>query len=185
MNILALDVGGIPRQWLNFEQAIMYHAKNQVAWTLGETVAKFRGGIQKDGTESYLESPSIIAIKGGEGFNPAKFGRVVLTNKTLFGRDRHVCAYCANSFTSNHLSRDHIVPVSRGGQNIWMNVVTACKTCNSRKSDSTLKECGMELVYMPYEPNHYEHIILQNRNILADQMDYLKSGIPKHSRVFQ
>lgn len=183
MNILALDVGGIPRQWLNFEQAILYHAKKQVAWSLGEPIAKFHGGMQKDGTESYLESSSIIAIKSGQGFNPAKFGTVILTNKTLFGRDRHICAYCGNHFTSNNLSRDHIVPVSRGGINSWMNVVTACKTCNSRKSNRTLKECNMELLYMPYAPNHYEHIILQNRNILADQMDYLKVGIPKHSRL--
>lgn len=185
MNVLALDVGGIPRQWLNLEQAILYHAKGQVAWSLGDTIAKFRGGLQNDGTESYLETPSIIAIRGGEGFNPAKLGNVVLSNKTLFGRDRHVCAYCGNHFTSNNLSRDHITPVSRGGQNIWMNVVTACKKCNSVKSDKTLKEAGLELIYMPYVPNHYEHIILQNRNILADQMDYLKTGIPKYSRVFQ
>jgi hypothetical protein len=185
MNVLALDVGGIPRQWLNLEQAILYHAKGQVAWSLGDTIAKFRGGLQNDGTESYLETPSIIAIRGGEGFNPAKLGTVVLSNKTLFGRDRHVCAYCGNHFTSNHLSRDHITPVSRGGENIWMNVVTACKKCNSVKSNKTLKEAGLELLYMPYVPNHYEHIILQNRNILADQMDYLKTGIPKYSRVFQ
>lgn len=185
MNVLALDVGGIPRQWLNLEQAILYHAKGQVAWSLGDTIAKFRGGLQNDGTESYLETPSIIAIRGGEGFNPAKLGNVVLSNKTLFGRDRHVCAYCGGHFTSNNLSRDHITPVSRGGQNVWMNVVTACKKCNSHKSDKTLKEAGLELIYMPYAPNHYEHIILQNRNILADQMDYLKTGIPKYSRVFQ
>jgi hypothetical protein len=183
MNVLALDVGGIPRQWLNLEQAILYQAKGQVAWSLGDTIAKFRGGIQNDGTESVLETPSIIAIKGGEGFNPAKFGTVVLSNKTLFGRDRHVCAYCGNHFTSNHLSRDHIIPMSRGGENKWMNVVTSCKKCNSQKSDKSLKEAGLELLYMPYEPNHYEHIILQNRNILADQMDYLRTGVPKHSRV--
>lgn len=185
MNVLALDIGGIPRQWLSLEQAILYQAKKQVAWSLGETVAKFRGGTQNDGTESYIETPSIIAIRGGDGFNPAKFGKVVLSNKTLFGRDRNICAYCGNHFTSNTLSRDHITPVSRGGENKWMNVVTACKKCNSVKSDKTLKEAGLELIYMPYEPNHYEHIILQNRNILADQMDYLKTGIPKHSRVFQ
>ena len=185
MNVLALDVGGIPRQWLNLEQAILYHAKGQVAWSLGDTIAKFRGGLQNDGSESFLETPSIIAIRGGEGFNPAKLGNVVLSNKTLFGRDRHVCAYCGGHFTSNNLSRDHITPVSRGGQNVWMNVVTACKKCNSHKSDKTLKEAGLELIYMPYAPNHYEHIILQNRNILADQMDYLKTGIPKYSRVFQ
>jgi hypothetical protein len=183
MNVLALDVGGIPRQWLNLEQAILYQAKGQVAWSLGDTIAKFRGGVQNDGTESVLETPSIIAIKGGEGFNPAKFGTVVLSNKTLFGRDRHVCAYCGGHFNSNHLSRDHIIPMSRGGENKWMNVVTACKKCNSQKSDKSLKEANLELIYMPYEPNHYEHIILQNRNILADQMDYLRTGVPKHSRV--
>jgi hypothetical protein len=184
MNVLALDVGGIPRQWLSFEQAILYQAKKQVAWSLGDTVATFRGGLQNDGTESILETPSIIAIRGGEGFNPAKLGRVVLTNKTLFGRDRHVCAYCGGHFNSNHLSRDHITPVSRGGQNVWMNVVTSCKKCNSVKSDKTLKEARLELLYVPYEPNHYEHMILQNRGILADQMEYLASGVPKHSRVF-
>ena len=62
MNVLALDVGGIPRQWLSFEQAILYQAKNQVAWSLGDTVATFRGGIQNDGTESILETPSIIVL---------------------------------------------------------------------------------------------------------------------------
>lgn len=183
MNVLALDVGGIPRQWLSLEHAILYQAKKQVAWSLGETVATFRGGTQNDGTESFIETPSIIAIRGGEGFNPSKFGKVILSNKTLFGRDRHVCAYCGKQFTSNNLSRDHISPVSRGGENKWMNVVTACKKCNSVKSDRTLKEAHLELLYMPYEPSHYEHMVLQNRNILADQMDYLRTGIPKHSRV--
>ena len=185
MNILALDVSGVPRQWLNFEQAIMYHAKNQVAWTLGSVIAKFRGGIQNDGSESYLESSSIIAIKSSAGFNPAKYGRVILTNKTLFARDKHICAYCGNHFTSNNLSREHIQPVSRGGEDKWENVVTACKTCNTSKSNKTLKESGRELLYVPYAPNHYEHMILLNRNILADQMEYLVAGIPKHSRINQ
>lgn len=183
MNVLALDVGGIPRQWLSLEQAILYQAKKQVAWSLGETIATFRGGVQNDGTMSLIETPSIIAVRGGDGFNPAKFGKVVLSNKTLFGRDRHVCAYCGDSFTSSNLSRDHIIPVSRGGENKWMNVVTACKGCNSRKSNKTLKEARLELLYIPYEPNYYEAMILQNRNILVDQMDYLKTGIPKYSRV--
>lgn len=183
MNVLALDVGGIPRQWLCFEQAILYQAKKQIAWSLGETVATFRGGTQKDGTDSVLETPSIIAIRGGDGFNPAKLGKVILSNKTLFGRDKHTCAYCGSHFTSNNLSRDHIIPVSRGGENKWMNVVTSCKSCNSRKSDKTLKEAKLELLYAPYVPNHFEHMILMNRGILADQMDYLRTGVPKHSRL--
>jgi 5-methylcytosine-specific restriction endonuclease McrA len=66
-----------------------------------------------------------------------------------------------------------------------MNVVTACHPCNHKKGDKTPKEANMELIYVPYAPTHAENMILQNRNILADQMDYLVSMVPKHSRVFQ
>jgi len=185
MSILALDVSGVPRQWISKDDAITYHAKNAVAWALGEVVAKYRGGLQKSGEMSYIESQSIIAIKG-HGFNPYKHSTVALTNKTLFGRDRHICAYCGNHFTnSNNLSREHILPKSRGGTNNWMNIVTACKPCNGKKDSKTLKESGMELLYLPYIPSHFENMILQNRNILADQMDYLMSGVPKHSRILQ
>jgi 5-methylcytosine-specific restriction endonuclease McrA len=183
MAVLALDISGTPRQWIGYDDAISYHATNSVAWSMGEIVARYHGGIQQDGTMSYLETPSIIAIKG-PGFNPHKHATVALSNRTLFGRDRNVCAYCGGHFANyNHLSRDHIVPRSRGGENTWMNVVTSCKNCNSRKSNKTLKESGLELLYAPYVPNHYENMILQSRNILGDQMEYLLAGVPKHSRI--
>jgi hypothetical protein len=182
MNILALDATGLPRKWINFEDAITYHAKGQVVWTLGEAVAKFRGGIQNDGTMSYIESPSIIAVKG-KGYSLDKVGRVILTNKTLFGRDRHMCAYCGGVFLAGKLSRDHVVPVSKGGEDTWMNTVTSCVKCNTHKGAKTLERSGLQLLYVPYEPNHYENMILQNRSILADQMEYLLSGVPKNSRV--
>jgi 5-methylcytosine-specific restriction endonuclease McrA len=183
MTVLALDISGTPRQWISYDAAITYHAKNAVAWSLGEIVAKYRGGVQNDGEMSYIETSSIIAVKG-HGFNPHKHAHVALSNRTLFGRDRYVCAYCGGHFPNyNNLSRDHIVPRSRGGDNTWTNVVTACKPCNSKKDDKTLKESRMELLYVPYVPNHFENLILQNRNILADQMEYLLSGVPKHSRI--
>lgn len=180
MSVLALDVSGIPRQWISYEDAITYHAKGQVAWSLGEVIARFRGGVQATGEQSYIETTSIIAVNG-HGLKD--FRKVALTNKTLFGRDRHVCAYCGGTFSPSQLSRDHIKPRALGGLDIWTNVVTSCKDCNSGKGHKTLQEAGLELLYVPYEPNHYENMILQNRNILADQMEYLLSGVPKHSRI--
>jgi 5-methylcytosine-specific restriction endonuclease McrA len=183
MSVLTLDISGTPRQWISTDDAITYHAKKAVAWALGEVIAKYRGGTQRDGQTSYLETTSIIAVKG-HGFNPYKHANVALSNKTLFGRDRHICAYCGEHFPNyHHLSRDHIVPKFLGGENTWMNVVTACKDCNSKKSHKTLKQARMELLYVPYVPNHYENMILQNRTILADQMEYLLAGVPKHSRI--
>lgn len=183
MAVLTLDVAGIPRKWVSFDDAITYKAKNLVAWTMGEVAAKYNGGIRSDGTKSYLETHSIIAIKGN-GFNPGRLPSVNLTNRTLFGRDRNICCYCGDHFSgSGNLSRDHIMPRSRGGLDTWTNVVTACKPCNQRKGDRTLKECRFELLYVPYTPSFHEHMILLNRNILADQMEYLMSGVPKHSRL--
>lgn len=52
------------------------------------------------------------------------------------------CAYCGGVATT----RDHIVPVSRGGSNIPTNVVPACLSCNSRKGNRTAEEAGMTLL---------------------------------------
>ena len=185
MTVLALDISGVPRQWISTDDAITYHAKNAVAWSLGDVVARYHGGIQEDGRQSYLETPSIIAIRG-HGFNPQKHAKVGISNRTLFGRDRNICAYCAGHFANfRELSRDHIVPRSRGGLNTWMNLVTSCRKCNAKKGDRLLKEVGMELIYLPYVPCHYENLILQSRTILADQMDYLMAGLPRNSRVLK
>lgn len=185
MSVLALDVSGVPRTWVSFDDAISYFAKDLVAWSLGEVIAKYHGGYKQDGSRSYLETQSIIAIKG-EGFDFRKHSKVILTNKTLFARDRNVCAYCGSRFgTHQKLSRDHILPKCYGGEDEWTNVVTACLPCNQKKGCKTLKEAKMELLYIPYEPSHYENLLLQNRNILKDQMEYLLSGIPKHSRIRQ
>jgi 5-methylcytosine-specific restriction endonuclease McrA len=181
--ILALDISGVPRKWISQDDAITYHAKGAVAWSLGEVIAKYHGGIQKTGELSYIESPSIIAIRG-HGFDPHKHAHVPLTNKTLFGRDRYMCAVCGTVHADyKKLSRDHIIPVSKGGQNTYENCITMCKPCNSYKGNKTLKEADLELLYIPYRPNHWENLILQNRNVLADQMDFLVAGLPKYSRI--
>ena len=42
---------------------------------------------------------------------------------------------------------------------------------------------GMALLYTPYVPNKAEFLILSNRNILADQMDFLLQHLPQQSRA--
>jgi len=43
----------------------------------------------------------------------------------------------------------------------------------------------LELLYAPYIPDRAEALILSNRRILADQMEFLVAHLPKHSRVLQ
>src|SRR3546814_5368592 len=65
------------------------------------------------------------------------------------------------------------MPASRGGASIWENCVTACRSCNQRKDDRTPEEANMRLLAVPYIPNLAEYLILSNRRILADQMEFL------------
>lgn len=51
------------------------------------------------------------------------------------------CAYCTRS--SARLEQDHVIPLSRGGNNTMNNMLPACKSCNSRKKDRLLEEVGM------------------------------------------
>ena len=93
-------------------------------------------------------------------------------------------AYCGQRFMLRDLSRDHVVPVSRGGRDVWTNSVTACRRCNTKKANRSPEAADMPLLYVPYVPNRHEHFILRNRRILADQMEYLLAGVPRTSRLY-
>lgn len=58
----------------------------------------------------------------------------------VFKRDSFTCQYCGESAPNVILNVDHIYPVSKGGNNEIMNLVTSCEDCNSGKSDKLLKE---------------------------------------------
>ena len=186
--ILTLDAQGTPHRWVSHDTAIVYHAKNLVAWQMGEgeNDVLYRGGNNRlTGRQSRIITAPIIAIKGESAAAKRMNKPPALTNRELFRRDHFMCAYCGKIFKDTHLTRDHIVPRSRGGEDRWMNVVTACDTCNHRKDAQLLQECGMQLLYVPYTPNRAEALILENRVILGCQMDYLKSFLPQHSRVWK
>lgn len=182
-NILKLDVAGQPLDWINYERAAYYYGSEKVSWDMGEYYT-LRGGINALSQErSTLQIKNIIAVTG----EVAKYkGTPSLNNKSLFARDKQLCAYCGNKFSQAELTRDHIHPQSKGGKNIWENVVTACKPCNTRKGDLDIKDFNMKLLYIPYKPDYAESLILRNRKILVDQMDYLMDFVKnKNSRLLQ
>ncbi|MEP6574334.1 MAG: HNH endonuclease [Gemmatimonadota bacterium] len=80
-----------------------------------------------------------------------------LTNEHLFLRDGHRCAYCSRHRKDlgarERLTRDHLVPRSKGGTDEWLNVVTACSSCNHRKNDRLLAEVGRKSKVVPWVPS--------------------------------
>ena len=75
---------------------------------------------------------------------------VSLTRQNLFKRDGFSCQYCG---TNRDLTLDHVTPRAKGGKTNWMNLVTACRDCNTRKGDLSPTEAGMRLRQQPFRPS--------------------------------
>lgn len=179
--LLSLDAHGRILDWINWQDATCLYVRDAVLWTLGDPCLTVYGGTSRlTGAQSVVRLHPIIAARGH--VRPgAKPPSPALTNAALFSRDSHLCLYCGNEFSRPHLTRDHVMPLSRGGRDRWENVVTACFHCNSRKGGRTPQQASMPLLAVPYRPSWVEHLILSNRHILADQMAFLKSHLPKRA----
>lgn len=45
------------------------------------------------------------------------------------------CVYCLEMKPGNQMTKDHFIPKSRGGKDIPLNYVAACKECNMVKGN--------------------------------------------------
>ncbi len=181
--ILRIDLSGQPLEWVSWQDAVCLYARELVVWTVGEPLLRVRGGLSRcDGSPSSMDIHSIVACNGR--VIPKGHLTPPLTNKALFGRDRELCLYCGKAYPAVDLTRDHVVPVSRGGVGAWHNVVAACRRCNHFKGSRLLEECGMELRALPYVPNFSEYLALINSGrILGDQMEFLRKSFGSDSRL--
>lgn len=183
--ILRTDVSGMPLEWVDYKEAARLYHTGQVSYTCGSLLYRLFGGTSAlTGLRTVVEVNSIIATLGHTG-NPGNLrgaGYVPpLNNQTLFRRDAYLCLYCGIRFTYSLLSRDHVTPFSRGGKDVWNNVVTACRRCNNAKASRTPEQAGMQLLAVPFTPTYAEYIYLKGRRVLADQMEYLLAHFPRHS----
>lgn len=182
--VLSLDVSGRILNWISWQDAVCLYVREAVAWTLGDPCLTIHGGHRRsDSRQSIIELHPIVASSGhcrSGAVEPAP----TLTNPALFARDRMLCLYCGEHFPRNELTRDHVRPLAQRGKDIWENVVTACIACNIRKSSRTPQQANMPLLAVPYRPSWVEHLIMSNRNILVDQMEFLTHHLPrKHRRA--
>jgi 5-methylcytosine-specific restriction endonuclease McrA len=96
---------------------------------------------------------------------PRRFRRQV-TNTFLFARDNYRCQFCGrHQHELRHrecLTRDHLVPLSRGGSN-----------CNTRKGNLLPQEAGMQPLQAPVEP-HFVHLAWAVRRLTSVQSQYIR-----------
>ena len=185
--ILRTDPSGQPIGWVDYAEAARLIVLGEVCYATGAILYRLRGGINAlTHRQSRLDVHAILATRVNDEHRAWLYRTYIppLSNAALFRRDDWICLYCGRRFTSSHLSRDHVRPLSRGGEDSWSNAVTACKRCNNRKAGRTPEEAGMALLAVPFVPTHAEYIYLKGKRIVADQMDFLRAHFPRESPLY-
>ena len=115
--------------------------------------------------------PEVVKLKF---FVYVRRRELVPTKKNIMQRDKNTCQYCGST---KHLTIDHVMPVSRGGENTWKNMVTACFSCNNKKGCRTPEEAGMKLMSKPGRPTQL-HVLkdYSRSNNLESWEDYIFAG---------
>ena len=182
--ILRLDITGSPVRWMPWQDAVCLYSREMVAWTAGDNEFVISGGIAREtGLRSRVVVNSIIAVKRSGRTGLVQRTIPPLNNHELFRRDGYMCMYCGNPCADHQLTRDHVIPLSKGGRDIWSNVVAACRSCNTRKGGRRPEQANMPLLAIPYVPNWAEFLALSNRRILADQMEFLRGQFKSNARL--
>ena len=177
--ILRLNKAGTPIDWISREQAATLVVKNQVVWALGEDAFEIRGGINRLGRQSVL----VPAQHSGQRRQRqtqrlrARTGQRLTCSAAI---NFYACIAVASSPPNSGCHAIIFCRYRAMAPISWTNVVTACKRCNHRKANRTPEEAGMELLAIPFVPNRYEFFYLANKNILADQMAFLKSQFSRN-----
>ena len=78
---------------------------------------------------------------------------VRFSRANMYLRDLYQCQYCADTFSHDELTIDHVIPRAMGGVTSWENCVTACKPCNSDKGHKLRKP-----IRMPFKPSYHSLI---------------------------
>jgi len=124
------------------------------------------------GVTSQIVIPSVVRLLNFYKI-PHRIYR--LSKRNIFARDNWTCQYCQTQTFGNSGTIDHVIPRSRGGEYSWDNLVTACKSCNSKKGNKTPAEAGMKLFNKSPKLNY--RAILRNLGASrAEWREYLFLG---------
>ena len=102
--------------------------------------------------------------------------RPKLCAKAIRERDGNRCQYTGRMLHQNEGSLDHVVPRSRGGKDVWENLVWSAKELNQRKADRLPREAGLKLISVPRAPKELPvPALIRNTAEIEDWKLFLKS----------
>lgn len=162
MAVLLLNVDYSPIEVISWRRAVikLFDGKVEVVEDYADRVLRSPSTV--------LPFPAVVRHVG-----PYVARRPSFSRRNILARDAYTCQYCgarprrkSGLPDLEDLTIDHVVPrvqavdgrvrLPWSGETVavtsWQNVLTACRTCNSRKGGRTPREAGMNLHRIPTAP---------------------------------
>lgn len=108
-----------------------------------------------------IKMPLVVRLLKFVGFKP-KSEKIPFSQEAVFNRDNFICQYYHRDVMgkkfrykcqADEVTIDHVIPLSQGGANSFLNTVCACRHCNEvLKKNKTPRDAGMELIRIPVIP---------------------------------
>lgn len=141
--------------------ALRLIVKGKVEIVASDESRMIHAGVSRDGAVFKLPAPLVVRLLDFVGIK-VKREEIRFSKEAVYERDDNVCQYYhydprGRRFlyrtTEEDRTIDHIVPKVRGGENSFLNCVTACRWHNEVvKRGRSLKDVGLELVRQPFVP---------------------------------
>jgi len=93
--------------------------------------------------------PAVVVLKRYVRIGRRRPSFSLASKRNVLVRDKFQCAYCGRALTLGTCTKDHVLPLSRGGKDELLNVVACCWICNNKKADRTPSEAGLTLRTQP------------------------------------
>lgn len=142
LNANAQPVNLLPLSTLTWQEAVRYLVLDKV------TVLSWYDEWIVRSASWQTRVPAVMILK--EYQKPKTVAR--LSKQNVFLRDLYICQYCGNTCSRQTATVDHVLPKSFGGKSSWTNLTTACKLCNTTKSNNK----KIKPAILPHKPDFWE-----------------------------
>jgi hypothetical protein len=167
MGVLQLDISMQPIDLVSIEEAVSKVVTGQAQLISSDESVLYRGphsdevghyknipsALIRDG-RIVVPKPLIIQVLSYVKLRPFATQHVV--RRVVYARDNWTCQYCGKGVDRKTATLDHIKPRSRGGENSYSNLTTACGPCNRKKADKLPMEAHMFPKTTPKAPSYVQ-----------------------------
>lgn len=155
---LGMDANSADSLLEQFARFSMIHSDNGVIYLSNWDKRQFASDDSTERVKRYRDNRKDRGLTSGPSYNAA----------AIIKDYDQTCVYCGSTVNP---CVDHVLPISQGGDDNGLNLVCACKQCNSGKAGRTPEQAGYTFQSAVAEARYREYLLLVTVTVTSGNSD--------------